>query len=137
MYAGTHKIIPLDKERYVLVYDNKGVRVSDTGEGPFHNMSTWNVGVIYFEKGIGRLRGYIIDTDPEGDKVIMELTETATHPSTKPTSGTAKIIGGTGKFEGIQGNMEYTRESMRPSAKGTHQAYSKGKGSWKIVETKR
>jgi hypothetical protein len=135
-YAGTHKVVPLDKERFVLVYDNKGVRVSDTGEGPFHNNSTWNVGVMYFEKGVGRLRGYVISTDPEGDKWIMEITETASQPSPKPTSGTGKIIGGTGKFEGIQGNTEYTRRSVRPSAKGTHQSFSKMKGTWKIVKPK-
>jgi hypothetical protein len=46
-YAGTHKIIPLDKERFVLVNENMGVRVSDSREGPFHGMSTRNVGVMY------------------------------------------------------------------------------------------
>ncbi len=58
-YAGTHKIIPLDKQNFVLVYENMGVRVSDTGKGPLHGMSTLNVGVMYFENGVGRLRGYI------------------------------------------------------------------------------
>jgi len=67
-YAGTHKIIPLDKERFVMVYEN---------------------------------------------------------------------MGGTGKFKGIEGNMEYNRRNMRPVEKGTHQAISRGKGTWKIVEPKK
>lgn len=136
-YAGNHKIIPLDKQNFVIVYENMGVRVSDTGKGPLHGMSTLNVGVMYFENGVGRLRGYIFNTDKDGDKIIMELTEEASQLAPKPTSGKAKIIGGTGKFKGIQGEMEYTRINMKPAKKGTHQAISKGTGTWKIVEPKK
>ena len=135
-YAGTHKTIPLDKEHFVITYENFGVRVSDSKEGPFHGMSTHNIGIMYFENGVGRLRGYIFNIDKDGDKVIMELTEEASQSSPKPTSGKGKIIGGTGKFKGIQGSMEYTRKNMRPAAKGTHQAISRGTGTWKIIEPK-
>ena len=135
-YAGTHKIIPLDKEHLVLVYENMGVRASDSGEGPFHGMSTHNVGVMYFENGVGKLRGYVISADKDGHKFIIELTEEASQLSPKPTSGKGKIIGGTGKFKGIQGGIEYTRQNVYPAAKGTHQAVSKMKGTYKIVETK-
>jgi hypothetical protein len=135
-YAGTHKFYPLDKERVVMVYENMGVRVSDSRKGPFHGMSTRNVGIMYFEEGVGKLRGYIINADKDGDKVIMELTEEASQTG-QPASGTGKIIGGTGKFKGIEGNMEYTRRGMRPVEKGTHQSISRGKGTWKIVEPKK
>jgi len=135
-YAGTHKMIPLDKERLILVYENMGVRTSDTGEGPFHGVSTRNQGIMYFEKGVGRLRGYIISVDKDGDKIIAELTEENSKLGGPPTSGTGKFIGGTGKFKGIQGKYEYTRQNMRPIAEGTHQAVSKFKGTYKIVETK-
>jgi len=110
-----------------MVYENMGVRVSDSREGPFHSMSTRNVGVMYFENGVGRLRGYIFNTDKYGDKVIMELMGEASQLA-QPTSGTAKIIGGTGKFKGIEGNMEYTRRSMRPVEKGTP-SYFQRKGN--------
>ena len=132
-YAGTHKIIPLDKQHIILTYENFGVRVSDSKSGPFNGTSTHNVGVIYYENGVGRLRGYIVDTDKDGDKIFTELTEEAAQLGPKPTSGKGKIIGGTGKFKGIQGNIEYTRWNMRPAEEGTHQAISRGKGTWKIV----
>ena len=135
-YAGTHKVIPLDKERLILVYENMGVRASDTGEGPFHGMSTRNQGIMYFEKGVGRLRGYVISVDKDGDKMITEITEENSKLGAPPTSGTGKIIGGTGKFKGIQGEWKYTRQNMKPVAEGTHQAVSKFKGTYKIVETK-
>jgi hypothetical protein len=133
-YAGTQKIMPLDKDRFVMVYDNMGVRMEDSGQGPFNGMSTHNVGVIYFEKGVGKLRGYITNMDKDGDQVLVELTEEASQLGGKPTNGTGKIIGGTGKFTGIEGGYEYTRSTMRPVINGTHQAVSKFKGIWKIVE---
>ena len=135
-YAGTHKMIALDKERFILVYENMGVRASDNGESPFHGMSTRNQGIMYFEKGVGRLRGYLISIDKDGDKIITELTEENSQLGGPPTSGTGKIIGGTGKFKGIQGEYEYTRQNLRPIAEGTHQAVSKFKGTYKIVESK-
>jgi len=135
-YAGTHKIIPLDKGNFVFTYENWGVRVSDSGEGPFHGMSTHNVGVMSFENGVGRLRGYVFNMDKDGDQMVMELTEEGVKLEPGPISGTAKIIGGTGKFKGIEGSLEYTRRSMKPVEKGTHQAISRGKGTWKIVEPK-
>ena len=136
-YAGSHKMIPLDKHRAIVVYENMGVRVSDSGEGPFHGSSTRNVGVIYYENGVGRLRGYIISIDKDGDKVLMELTEEASQMAPKPTSGTGEIVGGTGKFKGITGNMKYVRRYLRSIADGTHQAISKSKGTYKIVESKK
>jgi hypothetical protein len=136
-YAGTYKVIPLDKKNFVFTYENRGVRVSDSGEGPFHGMSTRNVGVMSFENGVGRLRGYVFNMDKDGDQVVMELTEEGVTLEPGPISGTAKIIGGTGKFKGIEGSSEYTRRSMRPIEKGTHQGISRGKGTWKIVEPKK
>jgi hypothetical protein len=135
-YAGNHKATSLDEKRFILVYENMGVRASDTGEGPFHGMSTRNQGIMYFENGIGRLRGYLISVDKDGDKMMTELTEENSQFGGPPTSGTGKIIGGTGKFKGIQGEYKYTRQNLKPVAEGTHQAVSKFKGTYKIVETK-
>ena len=131
-YAGTHKIFALDKDHMVLVYENMGVRSEDSGQGPFHGMSSHNVGVGYYEKGVGRLRGYITWVDKDGDKILIEITEEAGQIGA-PINGTGKMIGGTGKFTGIEGTMEYTRRNLRPVADGTHQAVSKHKGNYKIV----
>jgi hypothetical protein len=133
-YGGTHKVYPLDKENFAYTYENFGVRVSDSKTGPFHGMSTHNIGITYFENGVGRLRGYIFNVDKDGDKVIIELTEEGVKLGSNPVSGKGKIVGGTGKFKGIQGSYEYTRRSMKPAAKLTHQSISRGKGTWKIVE---
>ena len=77
-----------------------------------------------------------ITTIQDGDKVIIELTEEGIQLGPNPVSGKGKIVGGTGKFKGIEGSIEYTRRSMRPAAEGTHQAISRGTGTWKIIEPK-
>ena len=127
-------LYPIDKENLAFTYENFGVRVSDDKKSPFHGMSTHNIGIMYFQNGVGRLRGYIYNVDKDGDKVVMELTEEGIKMGSNPISGKAEIVGGTGKFKGIQGSSEYTRTMMQPAAEGTHQAISRGKGTWKIVE---
>jgi hypothetical protein len=132
-YAGTQKFFPIDKEHFVIYFENSGVVVSDSGGGPFHKAASHNVGVMYFEKGIIRLTSYFSITDKDGDKVLWEFTEIEGKPSPPyPTNGAGKILWGTGKFAGIQGSMEYTRQNLRPAADGTHQAIATAKGSWKL-----
>ena len=132
MYSGTGIFIPLDKEHLVISYQNKGALVSDTGKGPFHNMSYFNVGVIYLEKGVGKVLGYITLTDPEGDKVLFEIREEKTQMPPAMNSGTGKCLHGTGKFTGIEGTMEYMRWYVRPATKDSSQSIAKVKGNWKL-----
>jgi hypothetical protein len=49
-----------------------------------------------------------------------------------PAYGTAKMIGGTGKYSGIQGRTEYTSYQLRPSAEGIMQSYNKAKIIYKL-----
>lgn len=132
IYSGTMKIVPLDENHLVIAYQNTGAMLSDTGEGPFNNMSIHNVGTLYFENGVGTLLGYVTCTDPEGDKILVELRENNAKPAPAMNSGTGKFIYGTGKFTGIEGTMEYKRWYVRPATKDTFQAISKSKSSWKI-----
>lgn len=136
IYAGTYRTIPIDKERFVLTYENTGVRVEDSKSGPFHQVATHNIGVMYYEKGLGVLRGYLTWVDKDGDKITWECTETDSKLGPIVTKGTAKAIAGTGKFTGIQGSMEYTRQNLRPVADMTNQAISFSKGTWKLAGSK-
>ena len=132
IYSGTIITVPLDEKHLVISYQNKGAMLSDTGEGPFNNMSIYNVGTLYFENGVGTLLGYITCTDPEGDMVLVEIRENNAKPAPAMNSGTGKFIYGSGKFTGIEGTMEYKRWSVRPATKDTFQAIAKSKSSWKI-----
>jgi hypothetical protein len=50
----------------------------------------------------------------------------------KVKPGTIKLLGGTGKFKGIEGTFECTRHKTRLAIKGTFQGFLKAKGGWKI-----
>ena len=39
-------------------------------------------------------------------------------------SGSGKLLGGTGKYAGIEGTYEYERIDLRPAAEGTFQGYT-------------
>jgi hypothetical protein len=131
-YTATMTVMPVDKDHYTLTYEALGVFVSDDGKGPFHNMSTRNIGVIHFDKGVGKLLGYVVMTAPDGDKVLSEIKEEKTLPPPNPNHGTGKFMFGTGKFSGIEGTFEYTRYYVKPAKKGTAQAVSHSKSTWKI-----
>ncbi len=135
-YGCTRTRAPIDENRVVVTYESHGVMISDSGGGPFHNMSTHNLGVIYLEKEAGKLEGYVISTDRDGDKTVVEIREGRILPSPNPSSVTGNFIGGTGKFEGIKGTLEYKQWYVRPAAEKIDQAFTKIKISWKLPETK-
>ncbi len=137
VYTATSTMVSLDKDRSAIAFELLGVYLSDTGGGPFHNMSTHSVGVIYFDKGVGETLGYMVMTAPDGDKVLLDLKEDKTLPPPNPNKGTGKYLGGTGKFAGIEGTLEYSRYYTRPSKKGVGQAVSRVKSHWKIPEAKK
>lgn len=111
----TSKVIQVDPDRVVVQTDLMGLRVNDSGEGPFHAVSVHLAGVAYRSKGYNLFRGYETWIDKDGDKVIWELGDTP--PGAK--SSTAKMIEGTGKYAGWQGALEYTLQFPKAFPEGT------------------
>ena len=127
----------LEKEQYSTTFECLGVYLSDTGKGPFNNVSTHNIGVIYHGKGVGNVIGYMVMTAPDGDKVFVEVKEDETPSPPNPSKGTGKYIGGTGKFAGIEWTCECSRYYVRPAKAGTVQEVAHIKFHWKLPETKK
>jgi len=100
----TPKALRLDPDRVVQQSEISGVRVNDSGDGPFHGASTYIMSVAYRTKGYFGFRGYEAWTDKDGDKMIWELLDTPPGASRSP----ARLIEGTGKYIGWKGTMEYT-----------------------------
>ena len=136
VFTVTSKQVALDKDRFAITFEFFGVYLSDTGKGPFHNMSTHSVGAIYFDRGAGKALGWISMTALDGAKVFVEIKEDVTRLPPSPNNGTGIFLGGTGKFEGIEGKLEYSRYYTRPSKEGVGQEVAKMKFSWKLSETK-
>jgi hypothetical protein len=97
----TAKVFPIDKDRLVITVEQLGIRIEDSGKGPFNNMATHLVLVQYVDKGVPRFHGYITNMDKDGDKIVWEIWDAGEN------KGKGKIIGATGKFEGMEGTVDF------------------------------
>jgi hypothetical protein len=114
-WASTPKIYQLGQGRLIVYAELFGVRVNDSGDGPFHRASVHIVTVSYRSKTYNGFRGYETWIDKDGDKVIWELLDTPPGASSSP----ARLIEGTGKYTGWQGTMEYTLQFPKAFPEGT------------------
>jgi len=138
-YYGTSKVLPLGPvgaygpDRGYATWESFGVIVSDTGEGLFHNATIRCTGVNFWEKGGFENEGYCAYTLKDGEKVFLKANFGGKlGMPMPPAQGTAKMIGGTGKYVGIEGRTEYTSYFLRPSAEGIMQSYNKAKIIYKL-----
>ncbi len=132
-YYGTSKVLPLGPDRVYVTWESFGVTVSDRGEGLFHNVTLRCNGAYLVEKGGWESEGYCSYTLKDGEKVFISIKFGGkTGTPMPPAQGTAKMIGGTGKYSGIQGGAEYTSYFLRPSAEGISQSYNKSKITYKL-----
>ncbi len=120
-FSGTHyfsttpKVFQLEPGRFIQESEILGIRVNDSGDGPFHGAAVHIVLVSYRSKEYSGNRGYETWTDKDGDKVIWELLDTPPGASTSP----ARLIWGTGKYLGWQGTIEYTLQFPKSFPEGT------------------
>ena len=129
-WTGTFDVLPMSKERVQMNYVGYGISVSDTGKGIFHNASGHVVGGLHAVKGAYEDSGFCTFTRPDGDKLFF--TYKASGTLGKSAKGTFTFVGGTGKFVGIQGGGEFTRNSLRPPAEGVFASFSVTKAEWKL-----
>ena len=134
-WTGTFDILPMGKELVQMNYNGYGIAVSDTGKGLLHNATAHVVGGLLGVKGVYENdSGLICYTRTDGDQVF--LTYKCSGTMGKSAKGIATIVGGTGKFEGITGTIEFTRHSLRAPTKGAFGSFSISKGTWKLPEKK-
>jgi hypothetical protein len=114
-FSSTPKVFRPVPDKLIMQMELFGVRVNDSGDGPFHGASVHIVSVAYRSKEYNGYRAYCTWTDKDGDKVIAELLDTPRGASSSP----ARIIAGTGKYIGWQGTVEYTVQYLRSFPDGT------------------
>ena len=119
-YGHTPKVIRVDQDRVIIQFETLGVRVNDSGDGPFHEASVHIIGVLYKGKDGIRLRGFETWTDSDGDKLIWELVEKSVpNPAPGTSNGTAEVFSGTGKYVGMQGSMDWVLRYPKAFPEGT------------------
>jgi len=131
-FTATSSVVPLDldgpdkDERFSVTGEVLGVILSDTGKGPFHNMSLRGIFIYYYDKGVAKMLGYGIWTDPDGDKVFEQRTG-------EPPKTTGRFLDGTGKFAGIEGGTEVLESiELKPSKEGAFPTVGLFKIHWKL-----
>jgi len=110
---GITKILALEEGTGVINWEFDGIWREDTRDGPFHNSLMSCAGVHVLLKGIGKSHGYCNMIDPDDDRYLFEITKNNLKLGHGLQEGKFIIIGGTGKFSGIQGEGVYIYHDVR------------------------
>jgi hypothetical protein len=120
---GTNSLDPGDgKSPYTREWSI--VATNDAGSGLFHNMSAkcFGVGVA------GGITGYCLYVDKDGDKFLEPI-----YREPGASKGTATLTGGTGKFKGIEGSLEFQIATLFPAvSQGQFNHTGRKTGSYKL-----
>ena len=129
-FTSTSQVLAQGKENFVANYDARGVSGSNDETSPFYKASGQCVGTFRGIKGQFKELGLCTYTRPNGDKIFMSYE--AAGKLGAPVKGTSTIVGGTGECDGITGNGEFTRTSIKGPAEGIGASISKSTFGWKI-----
>jgi hypothetical protein len=110
--------------RGAVIFEARAIAINDAGSGLFHHRSGHCIGSDL----LGRLNGVCIYTDGDGDKIIESFVREA-----GTRSGTGTLIGGTGKYKGIEGSLEFTESPpLADTAPGQRNLISTGGGRYTL-----
>lgn len=79
-----------------------GATFNDKGSGPLHRGPASCFYVFFAVEGSGKNKGFCTFSDADGDRIFTDFTGAST--SDGRGTGTNQIVGGTGKYSGIQGS---------------------------------
>jgi hypothetical protein len=132
-YYGTSKVLPLGPDLGCMAWENFGVVVSDTGGGLFQGATSRCVGANSWGQGSFEGEGYCAYTLKDEEKVFSSVKYGGKMGNpTPPYQAIQKMIGGTGKYSGIEGRLEFTVNILRPSAEGITQLLQRGEITYKL-----
>jgi len=105
------KVMPIDQDHLILIGEQVGVRVDDSGKGPFNNLATHIAMIMYIEKGAYHYYGYETHVNKDGDKLVWEIWDFPAGTN----KGKGKLIAATGQFAGMEGTVDFV---LQPTPKG-------------------
>lgn len=114
-WTDTIKFMPIDKDHAIVMADDQmGIFVTDSGKGPFNNLSGHCVWLDSSAAGKDHWYGFTVFTDNDGDKIFWEI-----HEGGAQNTARGKILWGSGKFEGIEGTSDYAYQVAKSWPDGT------------------
>lgn len=110
--------------RWAAIFEARTISINDAGSGLFHHMSGHCIGSDL----LGRLNGVCTYVDRDGDKIVESFGR-----ETGGRSGTGTLLGGTGKYKGIEGSVEFTEAPpLADTAPGQRNLISTGGGRYAL-----
>ena len=135
-FSAHYTMLPMGEEVVQANYECYGVSQGEKEENIFHNASVHIVGGLLATKGaFENESGLMSFTLPDGDQIFASYKGAG--KVGKTAKGPYTIVGGTGKLVGVQGEGEFTRFMLHPTATGVGVGYCTIKGTWKTVEPKK
>ena len=108
--------VPDVEKHSVLLYERRGVAIYENGEtAAYHSRGTSDS-----IKGESSFHGYSDYLFKDGSTIITEYTGTMWYPpgeKLRSLKGEGKYIKGTGRFEGIKGEVSFTGKYVTPYTK--------------------
>ena len=95
------KAMPIDQDHLVLIGEQGGVRVDDSGKGPFNNLATHIAMIMYVDKGGYHYHGYETHVDKDGDKIVCEIWDFPAGTNSSIIPSFAERYLSTAVFEGL------------------------------------
>jgi len=109
--------------KWAYIFDSRLITINDAGSGLFNNMSGHCIG----SGMVGSLTGYCLFADIDGDKFVELINRAPGAPK-----GAGTLTGGTGKYKGIEGSLEFQDAPLADTAPGQGNHIGKKKGSYKL-----
>ena len=127
---GTFKGTHIAKERFLAAWEENAITM---GKGIWDHVTWHGFGLQDVTSGMAQYRGYYVGTDPDGDKIVVNLPEVTHAADAKNFSATLMLTTGTGKYAGISGSFTSVCTSeFRTAAEGTYAYSCTNQGSYKI-----
>jgi hypothetical protein len=107
------KVMRLDKDSRVINYEVYGVSRNDDGNPAFNNMAIHCMGSSITLDNHATSRGLCVQADKDGDQLFINYEADGASPDASVSAGIEHFVGGTGKYAGITGQAEFTRQLMK------------------------
>ena len=102
----------LGKAGSITVYEVNGVSRNDDGNALFDNMAVRCLGESMTIGSDVSVRGACVQVDKDGDQIFVNY-DYATTVQSGAAGGTDHFVGGTGKYAGIAGKADFTRQIVK------------------------
>jgi hypothetical protein len=107
----TPKTMAMGKDGSVTNYEVYGVSRNDDGDQIFNNMAIHCMGSSILANGEAISRGLCVQSDKDGDQLFINYENSGRTGGTY--GGIEHFVGGTGKYAGMTGEADLTRQVVK------------------------